>query len=180
MVSLLKLEGKKDPFFLAWTIHKPSIPSKVVIPLKQSSGFEAVPCVEENQKVLTGQVIALPQHPSGVSVHASISGKISGIYSAHHPLWGKSKAVEIISDQLDEKTELFGKERVGWEKLTREEMLKIFQDQGLADMTFSGESIHRRLDQKVSALIINACESQPYLTSNYCLMMSHSLEILKG
>ncbi len=179
-MNILKLEGKKDAFFLAWTIHRPSLPSKVTIPLKQFSGSEAVPCAEEGEKVLTGQVIALPKDTSDVSVHASVSGKISRIFTGQHPIFGKSKLVEIISDGLDEKISPLGKERAGWEKLTREELLKIFQDSGLVDMTLAGQSLHRKLDQKASTLILNACESQPYLASNYCLMMSHPPEILKG
>lgn len=179
-MKLLKLEGKKDPFFLAWTIQRPSAPSKIVIPLKQFSGTEAVPCVEEGQRVLTGQVIANPKKNSDVYVHSSISGKVSRIFSGQHPVYGKSKAIEIISDGLDEKAPDFLKERAGWEKLTREDILKIFQESGLVDMTLAGEPLHRKLDQKFSGLILNACESQPYLASNYCLMMSHPLEILKG
>ena len=179
-MNLLKLEGKKDFFFLAWTIHRPSPPSAVTIPLKQFSGFEAVPCVEEGKRVLAGQVIALPKQISDVSIHASISGKISRIFTGRHPFFGKSKLLEIISDGLDEKIPHFGKERTGWEKLTREELLKIFQDSGLVDMTLSAQPLHRKVDQKVSALILNACESQPYLAADYCLMMSHPVEILKG
>lgn len=179
-MNFLKLESKKEPFFLAWTIHRPIPPSKVLIPLKQFSGAEALPCVDEGQKVLTGQVIALPKQSSDVSLHASVSGKISRIFNGSHPVLGKSKVIEIISDGLDEKVPSFGKERAGWEKLTREEILKIFSESGLIDMTLTGESLHRKLDQKSSTLILNACESQPYLASNYCLMMSHPPEILKG
>lgn len=180
-MKVLKLEGKKDHFFLAWTIHRPSsAPAKVTLPLKQFSGFEAAPCVEEGERVLAGQEIAAPQKNSDVSVHSSISGKVSRIFSGQHPVLGKSKMIEITSDGLDEKTTSFGKERAGWEKLLREEILEIFRNSGLVDMRLAGEPLHRKLDQKVSALIINACESQPYLASNYCLMMSHPLEILKG
>lgn len=179
-MKLLKLEGKKAQFFLAWTIHRPSAPSKVVLPLRQFSGSEAVPCVEEGQRVLTGQVIAEPKKSSDVYVHSSISGKVSRIFSAQHPVFGKSKAVEIISDGLDEKSPEFFKERAGWEKLTREELLNIFRESGLVDMTLGGEPLHAKLDRKFSGLILNACESQPYLASNYSLMMSNPLEILKG
>lgn len=179
MKKLLKLEGKKSQFFTAWTIHRPSSwPAKVTLPLKQST-LELLPCVEEGERVLTGQKIA-GDAKSGFSLCASVSGKISRIFSDHHPVFGRSKTIEILSDGLDEKIPGFGKERVAWEKLKPQQLLEICAQMGLSSMTLNPEPLAEKLERGASALILNACESQPYLASNYCLMMSRPLEILKG
>lgn len=179
-MKLLKLEGKKDAFFLVWTIHRPAVPpAKVSVALKQAYGFEAEPCVEAGDKVLMGQKIAEPGHIYNVAAHSPVSGKVSRIHNTHHPVFGKSRAIEIISDGLDEKVSGYGAER-SWEKTDPRELPEIFREAGLVDMNLKMKALHAKLGAKAHTLVLNACESEPYLSSNYSLTMSHPLEVLKG
>lgn len=157
----LKLESKKENFFLAWTIQRPAPPSKITVPLKQFSGLEAMPCVEEGTPVLAGQKIADPQHASDVCLHSSISGKVSRI----------SHAIEIVSDGLDEK---------GAPAKEGNDRLEFFRSMGLVDMNLRMTPVHVKLAQKPEVLVLNACEPEPYIASTYALIMSHPLELLKG
>ncbi len=179
-MKLLKLENKKDIFFLVWTIHRPSTPpAKTITPLKQFSGFEAAACVKEGDKVLLGQKIAEAGHEDNVDLHAPVSGKVSRVFNAQHPVFGKSQAIEIISDGLDEKCPGYGLDRV-WEKSKPQELIERFRSMGVVDMNLKMEPVHSKLRKKSGSIILNACESDPYLASNYSLIMSHPLEVLKG
>ncbi len=180
-MKLLNLEGKKEQFFLAWTIQRPAPPPKVIISLFQNGTLPARPCVEEGERVLTGQKIAEPSSARGTAVHASISGKVSRIFQAAHALGGKAPAIEIVSDGLDEKAPGTGVENPEAEKTPKEKLLKIFRESGLVDMSAAMKPVHAALTEKnPRTLVLNACEPEPYLASDYVLMMSHPVEILKG
>ncbi len=179
-MKLLKLENKKEIFFLIWTIHRPSSsPAKICVPLLQSTGFEAHPCVKAGDAVLMGQKIAEPGHISNVALHASVSGKVSKILKIEHPVFGRSQAIEILSDGQDEKIPGFGKEQ-DWEKMPADRWPEFFREMGLMDTDLKMTPAHLKIKAPAKTLVVNACESEPYLSSNYSLIMSHPLEILKG
>lgn len=173
-------EGKKDAFFLAWTIHRPSVPAKVIIPLLHSSGRAASPCVEEGERVLAGQKIAEPSDAAGTAVHASISGKVTRIFQIQHPAGGKSAAVEITSDGLDEKISSIRSQPDEDSGLPREKILNQLREMGVVDLGPGMKSVHAKLEKGAKTLVLNASEAEPYLASDYVLLMSHPLEILKG
>src|SRR5207244_3372415 len=62
------------------------------------------------------------------------------------------------------------------------EILSIFQNSGLIDLDGSLEPLHLKIDRHENAktLMVNGCESEPYVTAEHALMMSHPMEILKG
>ncbi len=184
MIGGIRLQGKKQASLLSWTIRRPFLPPNVYIPLNQHEGLPAIPCVEVGERVLMGQKIAEPQGPFSVAMHASVSGKVTAIESYPHPLLGETEAIKIHTDGVDEKCPEIGHERHGWHDLSAEELYEIFQQSGLVDFGKKTVPLHvkaaRPLGIKIKALIINGCESDPYVTSDYALMMSHSLEILKG
>ena len=164
----LKLEPKKEATLTPWTAAKPSLPVRVRIPLVGPDGSEVEPVVRPGERVLTGQKIA-------AFVHASLSGTVSEIKRFPHPLFGEARAVEIISDGRDERVAGTGTERHGWESLAPLEIVRILRESGVLDL---GADITP--PASIDTVVINGCESEPYLTSDHSLMMSHPVEILKG
>ena len=156
----LKLDGKKEATLIPWSIVRPSVPRRVRPPLKYSSSLSFQPLVQVGDRVRTGERIAQTdgEHPLGL--HASISGKVSEV----------GDAIEILSDGKDETLPPIGHERVGWESLSSGEIFKLLRDSG----------IELPAPRTLDTLILNGCESEPYLTSDHCLMMSHPVEILRG
>ena len=107
-----------------------------------------------------GEKIAERNGEFFVALHASVSGKVSAV----------GDVIEILSDGKDEAVPEVGRERPGWESLPSDEILRILQESGI--------EIPRQC--LIDTLILNGCESEPYLTSAYCLLMSHPVEILKA
>jgi len=184
MIGGVCLDGKKDATLLDWTIRRPAPPTKVLIPLHQSTGPAPQPCVHVGSLVRAGEMIAEPRTPQSVALHASLSGKVSAMGVFSHPILGEDEGIEITSDGLDEKVPGVGVERTGWQHLDKDSLLSIFRQSGLVDLDSSMQAVHEKIrglhSQKAKTLVINACESEPYLTANYVLMMTHTVEILRG
>ena len=178
MTRGLVLDWKKDSSLISWAIRRPHPPSKVRIFLNPGARF----CVEAGDPVRAGQKISEPRGPNSIALHASLSGIISAIGKFRHPFGEEAEAVEIQSDGKDEKMAGMGDERKKWEELGSEELKKIFRENGLVDMKDGLTPLHVKASrgEKVKTLVLNGCESEPYVTSAHALMMSHPLEILKG
>jgi hypothetical protein len=168
MKNGLRLEGKKEASLISWAIRRPpSPPSRVRIPLIHSiSGGSSVPCVRVGARVRVGEKIARPlqkvpgskrnlvpfgDFPSTTAVHASISGEVTAIACFPHPVLGEAEAIEIqsdgraavVADGRDEAAEDIGKERLGWQELDRQTLLRILRDCGVgpSSMSFPNVSI---------------------------------------
>jgi Na+-translocating ferredoxin:NAD+ oxidoreductase subunit C len=171
----IRLEDKKITTLITWTVKRLNPAAKVTIPI-----FDASACVELGQHVRIGEKIAEPENSKAVAAHASVSGEVTGIREQLIPTGGITQAIEIISDGLDEKCPEIGIERLNLENLTRNDLLALFQDSGLVDLDQEMEAVHLKAAASKQTLILNGCESEPYVTSEHALMMSHPLEILKG
>jgi electron transport complex protein RnfC len=171
----IRLEGKKDATLLVWTLKRFDPPAQVRIPIGNN-----LTSVNPGDKVKAGDLIAEPANAQSVAVHASISGTVTAVRSSSHPFFDSAEAVEIESDKQDLKCDGFGTERAGWDKLSSEELLSLFQSHGLVNLGAEMVPVHVKAAAQVSKLIINACEPEPYLTCEHALMMSHPVEILKG
>lgn len=159
-------------------------PLRVHIPLVQADGTETIPRVAIGSHVRIGEKIADPAQSSGVSLHASISGYVSSIARCHDPLAGEVEAVEITSDERDERLPEIGHERAGWSELQPEEIRRLLRQSGVVELDLGMTPVHDKARQKglssIRTLILNACEPEPYVASSYSLIMSHALEVLRG
>lgn len=184
MIRGISLDGKKESTIITWTLKRLRNPVRVRIPLRQGGRDKAVACVKHDDTVKAGQIIARPADAFSTPLHASVSGKIITVGSFPHPLLDYCDAVEIIGDGKNETMPGIGSERHGWEALGRESLTELFRDSGLTSMDGAMLPLHVLMEdaaaRKIHTLVINACEPEPYVTSEHALMMSHPLEILKG
>jgi len=71
-----------------------------------------------------------------------------------------------------------------WGSLSRESLIERIEDLGLVTLDPEMEPLSLKIERDraelKTLLIINACESEPYLTANHSLMMSHPTEMIKG
>ncbi len=72
----------------------PKPPKEIVIPLMMCADGPAVPVVGPGDSVTVGQPIA-KRDGRGAALHASVSGRVSGIELRPHPWGGRSPAVVI-------------------------------------------------------------------------------------
>ena len=153
----IKLEGKKEATLIPWSSVRPSPPRRVRIPLTTDKGSIAQPLVGKGERVRLGQKIAEGTH--GVGLHASVSGPVTEVNSD----------IEIHSDEKDEPVPDLGRERRNWQTLSKIEIRQILRESGVDLPPNAGTS-----------LILNACESEPYLTSDHSLLMTHPVEVLRA
>jgi len=158
------------------------LPEKVIIPLSQHIGAPSNPVVKVGDEVKTGQVIAEAGGFVSIPQHASISGKVTKIDLFPHPVGTSQMAIEITGDGLDKWIEL--SDDADFMSLSAEEMKARIKNAGICGMGGAGFPTHVKLsppeDKPIDTVILNGVECEPYLTSDYRLMLERSEDILKG
>ena len=158
------------------------LPEKVIIPLSQHIGAPSNPVVALGDEVKTGQVIAEAGGFVSIPQHASISGKVTKIDLFPHPVGTSQMAIEITGDGKDSWIELTDK--ADFMSLSVDEMKKRIADAGVCGMGGAGFPTHVKLsppaDKPIDTVILNGVECEPYLTSDYRLMLEQSQDILNG
>jgi len=173
----IRLERKKDASLLNWNLKRPYPPEKIHIPIPPGAG----PCVQPGEVVQTGQKIAEPQGPEGVSLHTGISGTVEKVAVFQSAVGTEGRMIEIRKHG-EPKTLPSWEGRKGWAEIPAEELPRIFQHSGLVTTDPQMEPVHTKLKRHAGArtIIINGCEPEPYITCEQVLILSHPMEILKG
>ena len=158
------------------------LPSRVVIPMIQHIGAPSEPIVKQGDEVLTGQIISNPSAFVSIPMHASISGVVSKIEKLPTPVGTNALAIEITSDGKDQWVELV--DEPDYLSLSAEELKKRINDAGICGMGGAGFPTHVKLsppnDVKIDTVVLNGVECEPYLTSDYRLMIEKGKEIVEG
>lgn len=164
-------------------IEKAPLPKKVIIPVRQHIGAPCTPLVKKGDKVKKGQVIADSDAFVSGSIHASISGTVVDVSENLHGVFGKSLAIVIESDGLDEWVEGIPFRRE-WENLSIEELKDIIKKAGIVGMGGATFPTHVKLspskDKNVDTFILNGAECEPYLTADYRMMLEYTDRIVNG
>lgn len=173
----IRLDRKKDASLLNWNLKRPYPPEKICVPIPSGS----LPCVRAGEVVQTGQEIAQPDGPSGISVHAGMAGVVAKIDAFPDAMGTQSLMIEIRRNG-EPKALPVTEPRKGWEQIPAQELLKIYQHSGLVTTDPRMEPVHVKLGRHAGArtIVINGCEPEPYVTCEQVLILSHAVEILKG
>ncbi len=157
------------------------LPGRVFLPLSQHAGAPAAPLVKKGDMVKTGQKIGEAQGFISAPVHSSVSGKVSNVVDHPHPVSGPIETI-IIEREQDEWIEL--EKHPDFEKLTPEEIIGMVKDSGIAGLGGAGFPTAVKLSPpehvKIDTLIINGAECEPYLTSDYRIMIENASDIITG
>ncbi|MEK7851426.1 MAG: electron transport complex subunit RsxC, partial [Deltaproteobacteria bacterium] len=158
-------------------------PDKVIIPLSQHIGSPAESLVKVGDMVKRGQKVGEAKGFVSVPVHASISGKVTAIANFPHPAGKSLPAIQVESDGLDEWSEEV-KENPNYKNLSPEEIRAMIQNAGIVGMGGAAFPTHVKLsppaNKKISTLIINGAECEPYLTADHRLMLEGPEKVLEG
>ena len=174
-------EGKK--FTEKKKIEILPLPQKVYIPLQQHIGAPTNPLVEKGQEVKAGEKIGEANGFVSTPIHASISGKVTGIEDIDHPVSGRGQAIVIEKGEADEWVETI-KPDEKYLKLSPKEIRNRIKEAGLAGMGGATFPTHVKLspppDKKIDVLILNGVECEPYLTADHRLMLEYPDDIVSG
>ena len=158
-------------------------PDKVMIPLLQHFGKPAVPLVQKGDEVLMGQKIGEGQGLFSASVHSSVSGKVLSVDAFNHPGGTPVPAITIANN---------GEDNIIPDKKKMKDPFSLSPDEirekvkeagvvGLGGAAFpTAVKLSPPKDKPIDTVIINGCECEPLLTSDYRLMLEFPEDILKG
>lgn len=156
---------------------------EMAFPMSQHIGAPCEPIVAKGEHVLVGQKIGEAKGFVSAPIHSSVSGVVKNIAPVMTVSGTKVMAVIIENDGKYEKHESI-KTRDGYEKLKKEEIIKLVQEAGIVGMGGAGFPTHVKLsppaDKKIDSFIVNGAECEPYLTSDHRIMLEEANRIVEG
>ncbi|MDR1055240.1 MAG: electron transport complex subunit RsxC [Prevotellaceae bacterium] len=158
---------------------------KVQIFVSQHLGAPAEPIVAKGDTVKVGQLIAKSTGFVSANIHSSVSGTIASIDSIPDHLGIRRTAITITVEG-DEwlKTIDRSKEIKHNITITPQEIIAKITEAGIVGLGGAAFPTHVKLSvpqgKKAETLLINGAECEPYLTSDYRVMMEYSEELLIG
>lgn len=158
------------------------LPDNIILPMRQHIGAPAEPLVEVGERVLKGQLIAESQQYVSAPVHASTSGKVVAIdrFAMPHPSHIAEPAIVIAPDGEDRWCELDTELRPDTLSPQRmRERIAVAGVVGLGGAVFPS-SVKLKPTRKISTLLINGAECEPFITCDDAVMREHADAILRG
>lgn len=164
------------------------LPKQAIFMLSQHIGAPAKPVVKRGDKVKVGTMIAEAGGFVSAPIYSSVSGtvfKIDDVFDAT----GYRKPAIIINVEGDEWEETIDRSDTletvsAHPELTPEEIVSRIKVAGVTGMGGAGFPTFIKLcpppGAKAECVILNGVECEPYITSDYRLMMEHADEILVG
>lgn len=156
---------------------------EMVFPLSQHIGAPAEPVVEPGDEVLVGQTIAKAGGFISTDICSSVSGKVKKIEPRLTVSGAMVNSIIIENDNEYQTIEEFGTER-DYTELSKEEIREIIKHAGIVGMGGAGFPTHVKLapkdDNAIDYILVNGAECEPYLTSDYRMMLECPKQIVGG
>ncbi|MBE7718498.1 electron transport complex subunit RsxC [Lacrimispora indolis] len=156
---------------------------EMVFPMSQHIGAPAKPLVAAGDQVLVGQKIGEPGGFISACVISSVSGTVKTIEPRLVANGSMVLSVIIENDGKYQTVEGFGKERDP-KTLSKEEIRNLVKEAGVVGLGGAGFPSHVKLtpkdESKIDTIIVNGAECEPYLTSDYRMMLEEPESIIKG
>lgn len=154
--------------------------SQVKIPVSMQIGPPPQVCVAKGDQVKVGQLIAKPEAPMSVPVHASVSGEVIDIVSEVQANGRPCDVVVIKNDKRFSPAPDLEAPVVN----SKEDFLAAVRASGLVGLGGAGFPTHIKLnppaDKPIDFLLVNGMECEPYITSDDWLMQNRAKEIFEG
>jgi len=155
----------------------------MVYPMSQHIGAPAKPIVAVGEEVLVGQIIGEATGFVSAHVISSVSGKVKAVEKRLTVSGAMCESIIIENDGEFKTIEGFGAAR-DYTKLSKEEIRQYVKDAGIVGMGGAGFPTHVKLtpkkDDAIDYVIVNGAECEPYLTSDYRMMLEESEKIVAG
>ncbi len=155
------------------------------ISLSQHLGAPAEPIVAKGDKVKTGQLIAKASGFISANIHSSVSGTVTSI-EPYPDLSGNLVPHIIIKVEGDEWADGIDRSEDIFREISMEskEIIDKIADAGVVGLGGAAFPTHIKLspppNKKAEFLMINGAECEPYLTSDYRVMLESTEQILIG
>jgi electron transport complex protein RnfC len=158
-------------------------PPVVTIPLLQGAGLPLKPAIKTGSHVARGQIIGEPGGGTCAPVHASISGTVTAIDRYPYAEDRNALCVTVENNNLDEFASPIPYDKP-WHESEPAELLEKVRLSGIVDRAGGYLPLHARLapavQKPVQTLILNAVQSEPYLSAGARLFIEQAENVLLG
>lgn len=165
-----------------------ALPKVAVIPLCQHIGAPTKPVVKRGDKVKVGTLIGEAGGFISAPIFSSVSGTVAKIDTTFDATGYRQPCVfiNVEGDEWEDGIDRSAKLETLAEhpELTAEEIVGRVKAAGITGMGGAGFPTFVKLmpppGSEAECVVINAVECEPYITSDYRLMMEHADEIIVG
>lgn len=158
-------------------------PPVVSVLLSQHIGAPAKPVVSKGQTVMRGEPVAEADGFVSVPMHAPVAGKVKAIDLVLNPRGEMAPAIIIESDPDADQEAIYGEPR-DLERMTPEAIIQAVQSTGVVGLGGAAFPTHVKMktpeNNRVDTIIVNGCECEPYLTTDFRVMIEQSEWIIEG
>lgn len=155
----------------------------LVYPMSQHIGAPAAPLVAKGDQVLAGQKIGEASGFISANVICSVSGTVKAIEPRRVANGAMVNSVIVENDGEYKTVEGLGADRDP-AALSKQEIRAIIKEAGIVGLGGAGFPTHVKLTPKdenaVEYILINGAECEPYLTSDYRMMLEEPEKIVGG
>lgn len=158
---------------------------QMVVLMNQHLGAPATPVVQKGDKVKVGQLIGEAQAFMCANVHSPVSGTVLKVDTCKDA-FGMAKPAVYINVEGDEWMETIDRTPDIKRECTLEpqQIVAKLKEMGIVGLGGATFPTHIKYSipegKKAEYLIVNAAECEPYLTSDYRVMMEHAEEVCIG
>ncbi len=179
----MKLHGVRVPHKKNTADSQPvkmAVPSTVSIPMSMHIGKPAKAIVKRGDTVKVGQLIGEADGFVSSNIHSSVSGKVLKVDEMTASNGSKVSCVVIESDGKQELSEEIAPPKIS----DFESFVAAVKYSGVVGLGGAGFPSFVKLSvkdlSKVEAVVINAAECEPYITSDTRTMIDKSKYVFKG
>lgn len=158
---------------------------QMVVLMNQHLGAPATPVVQKGDKVKVGQLIGEAQAFMCANVHSPVSGTVLKVDTCKDA-FGMARPAVYINVEGDEWMETIDRTPDIKRECTLEpqQIVAKLKEMGIVGLGGATFPTHIKYSipegKKAEYLIVNAAECEPYLTSDYRVMMEHAEEVCIG
>lgn len=156
---------------------------ELVYPMSQHIGAPSKPIVQVGDKVLVGQKIAEAGGFISADICCSVSGTVKAIEPRRVVAGNKVTAIIVENDNQYTTIDGFGEKR-DFTKLSKQEIRDMIKAAGIVGMGGAGFPTHVKLtpkdDSAIDYVLVNGAECEPYLTSDYRMMIEEPEKLVGG
>ncbi|MDR0790167.1 MAG: electron transport complex subunit RsxC [Bacteroidales bacterium] len=162
------------------------LPKQAIVFISQHLGAPPVPVVNKGDKVKAGQLLAKAEAFICANTHSPYCGTITKIDVAVDISGYKRPAFYIDVDESDEWEEGIDRSKTLVSEITldKNQIIERIKDRGIVGLGGAAFPTHIKYmlpeGKKADCLIINAVECEPYLTSDYRVMIEQAEEACVG
>lgn len=155
----------------------------MVFPLSQHIGAPAAPLVAKGDRVLAGQKIGEASGFISANVICSVSGTVKAIEPRRVANGTMVNSIIVQNDEQYEMVEGTGTKRDP-AALSKQQIRDIIKEAGIVGLGGAGFPTHVKLTPKdesaIDYILVNGAECEPYLTSDYRMMLEEPEKIVGG